>query len=81
VGFLGDEPIRTSDVATDEEGKVGNVWASDHLGVWVSVNLDHTILAESAAQPGLKVSRFETKIYSLNLIYDVGNKPGSRRSA
>jgi len=39
AGFLGNEPVCTSEVARDEEGKDGKVWASDHLGVWVDVNL------------------------------------------
>lgn len=36
-GFIGDKPVCTSDIATDEEGEGGNVWASDHLGIWVNV--------------------------------------------
>jgi endonuclease/exonuclease/phosphatase family metal-dependent hydrolase len=39
AGFLGDEPVCALDIAKDEEGRDERVWASDHLGIWVNLDL------------------------------------------
>jgi hypothetical protein len=39
AGFIRDQPVCSLDVATDKEGKEGKLWASDHLGIWVTLTL------------------------------------------
>jgi len=36
-GYIGDEPVCSAEVASDPEGRDEMIWASDHLGHWISV--------------------------------------------